>query len=155
MPITIDDTALLRGLERMAEAHEQAITRGLRRGASRAEAILQGTHAHGDVTGATRDSYRVYADVDAERAAASGYAAAQSALAAQARRGFTVEGGAKRQTFYRLKQGERGVGYASFTDYQDSLEKDNGGQKAALGPTLQETASGITQDVAEEIRRAR
>ena len=155
MPIQIDDSALLKGLERLQEAHGRALTAGLRDGAARGERLLEGTRAHGDITGATRDSYRVYADVDAASAASSGLAAAQAALAAHGRRGLTVEGQAVRRTFYRLKADERGVGYASFTSYQDSLEKDNGGQKAALGPTLQETASAITADVAEALRGVR
>lgn len=154
MPLTIDDKQLEAGLRRMAEAHERAITRGLRRGASQAERILQDTRAHGDNTGATRDSYRVYADVDADTASASGYAAAQDALAAHGRRGFTVEGSAARGSV-SVPTGHRAVVYTGFTDYLPSLQRDNAGQKAALAPTLQETGSGITQTVAEELRRAR
>ena len=152
---TFDHKGLEDGLLRLAAAHDRAITAGLRSSAARAEAILQSTHAHGDITGATRASYRVYADVDAASAAASGYAAAQAALASHAQRGFTVVGHAVRQTFERLTAGERGVGYASFTSYQDSLERDNGGQKAAIGPTLQQTGSSITQEVAHALKGAR
>lgn len=154
MPLTIDDKQLEAGLKRMAEAHGRAITAGLRRGAAQAERILQDTRAHGDQTGATRDSYRVYADVDAESAAASGYAAAQEALAAHGRRGFTVEGSAGRGSV-SVRQDERAVVYTGFTSYLPSLQTDNAGQKAALAPTLQETAASITGAVAEELRRAR
>ena len=153
MPIQIDDSALLKGLERIAQAHGQAITRGLRDGAAQAEAILVNTHAHGDITGATRASYQVVADVDAVSAASSGLAAAEAALNAAGKEYHG--GGALRQTVYTLKQDERGVVYRSFTDYQDKLETDNGGQKAALGPTLEETAGTITAHVASELKDAR
>ena len=153
MPLTIDDSALIKGLARLAEAHERAITQGLRDGAAVAQDILVNTLAHGDITGATRASYQVVADVDAESAAASGFAAANAALNAADKEYHG--GGALRQRVYTLKPGERGVIYRSFTDYQHSLEKDDGGRKAALGPTLQETATLITAHVDSELKDVR
>jgi hypothetical protein len=149
--ITIDDTALLAGLDKLMAHIEAQVEKGLAAQAHAAQADMEATSAHGDITGATRASYRAFViggAHDGSTEAGSGYAAAQSAIASA----ITTHGGQalSQDSGIHLGPDERGVLLTSYTDYQDRLEIDNAGQKAVLGPTLQQHAQAFTQAVASE-----
>ncbi len=149
--IRIDDTGLLKGLDALLLHIPAQAEKGLARQASVAEAEMQGTSAHGDITGATRASYRAFVIGGSHTGASeatSGYAAAQAAIGSS----IVSHGGAalSQDSGVSLSPDERGVLLTSYTDYQDALEVDNAGQKAVLGPTLQQNALAFTQAVADE-----
>lgn len=149
--ITIDDTNLIAGLDRLLATIAERTERGLAKQASVAQGEMQATSAHGDITGATRDSYRAFVVGGTQTGAsesASGYAAAQAAIA-----GAIVSHGGhalSQDSGVSLTQDQRGVLLTSYTDYQDKLETENAGQKAVLAPTLQQNASLFTKAVADE-----
>ena len=124
---------------------------GLEKQASIAEAEMQGTVAHGDITSATRDSYRAFViggPHTGSSESGSGYAAAQAAIGSA----ITTHGGQalSQDSGVTLSPDERGVLHTSYTDYQDKLETENAGAKAVLTPTLQQNAELYTQAVARE-----
>jgi hypothetical protein len=151
MPIVIDDTGLLAGLDKLLLHIPAQAEKGLQKQASIAQAEMEATTAHGDITGATRDSYRAFVIGGSHTGAseaASGYAAARAAIG----NAITTHGGQalSQDSGVVLGPDERGVLMTSYTDYQDKLEIDNAGQKAVLAPTLQRNATAYTQAVARE-----
>jgi hypothetical protein len=151
MPIVIDDTALLRGLDELLKHIPVQAEKGLARQAGVAEGEMQGTSAHGDITGATRASYRAFVIGGSHTGAAEANSGLDAAIAAIAN-AVTDHGGrpASMDSGVRLGSDDRGVLLTSYTDYQDSLEIDNAGAKAVLGPVLQNNALAFTQAVASE-----
>jgi hypothetical protein len=151
MPITIDDTGLLRGIDELLRHIPAQAEKGLARQAGVAEAEMQSTNAHGDITGATRASYRAFVIGGAHTGAAEAASGLDAAIAAIAS-AVTDHGGrpASMDSGIRLGTEERGVLLTSYTDYQDALEIDNAGAKAVLGPTLQANAQAFTQAIASE-----
>lgn len=149
MPITIDDSQLLRALDQLMPFITDSAEIALQIEAFDAEEMMQGTTAHGDVTGATRESYRAFligGEHTGQAEAASGYAAAQAALASSSRgRGAALS----QDSGIALGQDERGILYTSYTDYQTQLEVQG---KAVLGPALQATQELATRRVAEVSR---
>ncbi len=151
MPITIDDTGLMQGIDALLLHIPAQAEKGLAKQAATAQREMEDTSAHGDITGATRASYRAFViggSHDGGAEAAAGYAAAQAAIAAHA----NPHGGQalSQDSGIVLSQDERGVLITSYTNYQDRLEIDNAGQKAVLGPTLQANAQAFTAAVAAE-----
>jgi hypothetical protein len=153
---TVDDSGLYAGLEQLLALTVAGLEAGLAQAANVAEALMHDTHAHGDITGATRASYRVYligGEHTGAAEAASGYAAAEAAISAAEAAGRSHGGQALSQDAgVAVGPSERGLIYTSFTDYQDRLEIDNAGQKAVLGPTLQATAEQNTERAAAALR---
>lgn len=144
MPFTFNDSALLAALDALPAHMAAQAEKGLEKQSAIAEAEMQATNAHGDVTGATRASYRAFViggTHTGSAEAASGYSAAQAANPA---------GALSQSSGVSLGPEGRGVILTSFTDYQDKLETENAGQKAVLGPTLQQNAQAFTQAVAAE-----
>lgn len=152
--MVLDDRDLLARLDELMRRIPQGAEDGLAAFAPSAQAQLQATTAHGDVTGATRASYRVFlvGGVHTGAAeAASGYEAAKAQIEAYPKR---AGGEALSQAVdVALGPDERGLIYTAYTDYQDKLETENAGQKATLGPTLQATAQDATRAAADGIRR--
>ncbi len=153
MPLSVDDTGLLTGLDRLLQAIDQATDDGLADGADLMQADLQATRAHGDQSGATRASYRAYPigpGHDGSAESTSGYAAAADDLS-----GFTGHGGQalRQDSGVVLGADQKGIILTSFTDYQDKLETENAGDKATLGPTLQQDAEQATVMVAAASKR--
>lgn len=150
--ITINDTDLFARLDELVERHIPAqAEKGLQKQAAIAQSEMKATSAHGDITGATRDSYRAFVIGGSHTGAsesASGYAAAQAAIAGA----VVSHGGAalSQDSGVHLGPDERGVILTSYTDYQDKLETDNAGAKAVLTPTLQANALAFTQAAASE-----
>jgi hypothetical protein len=116
------------------------IVAGLGGVAQDAEASMEATTAHGDVTGATRAGYRAYVVTPDD----SGLAVIGGALAAVESRnpGHGALGGG-------TLAGQYGVVYTCPTDYQEKLETENAGQRAVLGPTLLQYADEATRRAAE------
>lgn len=144
----LDLTSINAGLARMLDIIDQAIEAGLDQAAPVVQAAMADTNAHGDMSGATRASYRaipIGAGRDGSGPAAAGYAAAAAALT-----GYTGHAGRplRQDSGVRLGPHERGMLLTSFTDYQDELETENAGQKAVLGPTLHQYALEITRTIA-------
>ena len=155
MPLQINDKDLYDGLARLMQAHSAAIDEGLQDGADLVEADLKATRAHGDQSGATRASYRAFVIGNGKNGsaeAASGFAAAQSALS-----GFGGHAGRalSQASSVRLAPHERGILATAYTDYQDKLETENGGAKATLGPTVLGEAQTVTALVARALKDAR
>jgi hypothetical protein len=149
MPITINDSSLIAGLDKMLERIFGGVEDGLQFGAAVAEADMQTTNAHGDMSGATRASYRAFiigGKFTGSAESASGYADAVSALT-----GFTGHEGKplSEDSGVVLGADERGVLLTSYTDYQKALETERGGQKAVLGPVLQQNAQQMTEFAAD------
>jgi hypothetical protein len=147
--ITIDNSGLIAGLDRMIERIFSGVEDGLQFGAAVAEEALQTTIAHGDMSGATRSSYRAFIIGGAftgSAESASGYSDASQALA-----NFTGHEGKplSQDSGVQLTPNQRGVLLTSYTDYQTALETERGGQRATLGPTLQATADQMTEFAAD------
>lgn len=149
--LQIDDSKLLAGLDRLLAHIPAQAEHGLAKQAELAESEMHATSAHGDVTSATRASYRAFVIGGAQTgdgAAASGYAAAQAAIASATgkRSGHALS----QDSGVALDADDRGVLLTSYTDYQDKLEVEHAGAKAVLAPTLQQHAQQFTQAVARE-----
>ena len=116
------------------------ITTGLQSVAQSAEASMESTTAHGDVTGATRAGYRSYVVTPED----SGLGVIGGALAAVESRnpGHGALGGG-------TLAGQVGVVFTCPTDYQRYLETENAGKRAVLGPTLLSYADDCTRHAAE------
>ena len=126
--MSVDLTEVLASLDAYeAWAIERAM-RGLQAVTDEAEAAMQGTLAHGDITGATRAGYRAYV-VGPGQSGAAELASAVAAVEAK-NPGHSATGGGQ------LGQGSLGVIFTCPTDYQQDLETEHAGQKAVLGPTL-------------------
>lgn len=146
--MSLDLTDIERGLARMRQLQRDAIEEGLDTAAPTVQQAMQDTSAHGDMSGATRASYRaipIGPDRDGSAQAAAGYAAAAAALA-----GYTGHAGQplSQDSGVTLTPGAHGLLLTSFTDYQDKLETEHAGQKAVLGPTLQQFDHDITRTIA-------
>ncbi len=149
----VNDAALYVGLDKLLDALFTGVEDGLSDEATQAEAEMYATFAHGDITGATRASYRAFVIGGTHTGAseaASGYAAAQAAISGA----IVSHGGAalSQDSGISLSQDERGVLLTSYTDYQDKLETEKAAQKAVLGPTLQSHAQGFTAAAAKGSR---
>lgn len=147
MPFTFDDSDLLAKLDALPPHIDMQAESGLETVAAEAEQAMHATTAHGDITGATRSSYRAIVIGGSH----TGQAEAESGLEAaiQAIANAPVDHGgrpAMQDSGIVLGPDERGVILTSFTDYQDDLEKSD---KAVLGPTLQDYMFAFTQAVAE------
>jgi len=147
--LTFDDSQIRAGLERFLQAQLQGIEEGLAQASPVVTDAMQTSPAHGDQSGASHASYRAYViggTHDGSSEAASGYAAAQSALA-----GFTGHTGQplRQDSGVVLSEGERGVILTSFTDYQDKLEQSD---KAVIGPALQQYHDFFTKSAADGAR---
>ncbi len=150
--ITINDTDLLSRLDELVTRHIPAqAEKGLAKQAGVAQGEMQGTSAHGDITGATRASYRAFVVGGSHTGAAESASGLDAAIAAIAN-ATTDHGGrpASMDSGIVLGPDERGVLLTSYTDYQDRLEIDDAGAKAVLTPTLQQNAQAFTQAVADE-----
>lgn len=149
--ITINDTGLYAGLEELLRHIPAQAERGLQKQSAIAQSEMQSTTAHGDVTGATRASYRAFVIGGAHTGASEAESGLDAAIAAIAN-APTDHGGrpASMDSGVRLSADQRGVLLTSFTDYQDRLEIDDAEQKAVLAPTLQQNAQAFTQAVASE-----
>ena len=130
---------VLRALPGLRAHHEQQIRDGLDSVAADAQAILQSTTAHGDITGATRASYRAYAvgpGCDESGEVADGVTAVSRLNpGAEALRDYSLPA-----TF--------GLILTGFTNYLPKLQFEYGGAKAALEPTLQIISDEATQAAA-------
>lgn len=123
-----NDLNLLRQrLEQLRDIGPRGALEGLQQKAAEITEVMQQTHAHGDITGATRASYF---------AAAVGLGQDSAAAASASRAAVEL-----------LNPGHSGAGSAqiegvgmvisSGTDYQPDLETEDAGAKAVLAPTLQ------------------
>lgn len=145
MSLTSDVTGALRGLEAFVARQEAQIRRGLQAAAADAQAAMQQTTAHGDVTGATRAGYRAYVVSDAPVDQAGALAALNSAVAdVEARNpghSATRDG--------QIGADSWGVILTCPTDYQRELETEHAGEKAVLAPTFAAYTDEFTARAAE------
>ncbi|HMQ30014.1 MAG TPA: hypothetical protein PKD53_04765 [Chloroflexaceae bacterium] len=141
----IDIRSALAGLRRLpAEAQAGAIP-ALAGLAEDLTGELQATDVHGDVTGATRASYRAYvvheAD-DGSNAAGEGAAAAE---ALNPGHGVVARTGSI---------GDDVILVASvFTDYAEHLATDEAGARDAVGPLITRVGEAAAREAAAGIRR--
>lgn len=152
-----DLTNVLQGIETLIELVYEGAENGLVNASAYAQSLLESTIRHGDITGATRASYRVFligGSHTGSSESTSGYADAQAAIASFTSRGMQGHGGQalSQDAGISLTPQQRGLLYTSYTDYQMKLETENGAQKATLGPTLIETMQLNTEDAANGIK---
>lgn len=157
MPTTTDLTDVFNKLDSLVSRVYRGVENGLGNASAYPQSLLEATIRHGDITGATRASYRVFViggTFNGSAEANSGYADAQAAIAAYAARGFQGHGGQalSQDAGITLTPQQRGLLYTAYTDYQDKLETENGAQKATLLPTLIETMQHNTEDAANGIK---
>lgn len=140
-----DPSQALRALRGLPVAVAAAAEAALRARVDALTAQLQATDAHGDITGATRASYRVYVvseTDDGSNAAAEGLAAAE---ALNPGHGAIV------------RQGEIGddvlVVATGFTDYLEILVTESGGAKDAVTSLLPGQGAALSQAAAAGIAR--
>lgn len=157
MPIETDLTGVFAGIEGLLAHVYEGAENGLGNASAYPQSLLEATIRHGDITGATRASYRVFViggNHNGSAESASGYADAAQAIAAYTARGFQGHGGQalSQDSGVTVTSYQRGLLYTSYTDYQDKLETENGAQKATLLPTLLETMQNNTEDAANGIR---
>lgn len=157
MPIDTDLTGVFAGLENYIERVYEGAENGLADVGVYAQSLLEETIRHGDITGATRASYRVFligGSHNGSSEASSGYADAQAAISAYLARGFSGHGGQalSQDAGISLTPQQRGLLYTAYTDYQQKLETENGAQKATLLPTLLETMQLNTEAAANGIK---
>ncbi len=155
--INTDLTDVLAGIDRLIDTIYRGAENGLADVAVYAQSLLESTAAHGDITGATRASYRVFligGEHNGSSEASSGYAEAQAAISSYVSRGFSGHGGQAliQDAGITLTLQQRGLLYTSYTDYQDKLETEKGAQKATLLPTLQATMFLATETAANNIK---
>lgn len=143
--MSTDASTALRALRGLPTVVQAAATAALAARVSRLEAELQATDAHGDVTGATRASYRVYVvseTDDGSSAAADGAAAAEVLNPGSS----TI-----------VRQGEIGddviVVATGFTDYLEHIVTDSGGAKDAITALLPAAGSTLSTAAADGISR--
>lgn len=151
----IDET--LAGIDAFIALVYQGAENGLADASAYAQSLLESTIRHGDITGATRASYRVFLIGGSHNGASestSGYADAAAAISAYTGRGFQGHGGnaLSQDSGIELTPQQRGLLYTSYTDYQNKLETENGAQKATLLPTLLETMLHNTEDASNGIK---
>ncbi len=139
-----DITKVLASIPQIVALHYQGVENGLADAAAYDQTLLESTIRHGDITGATRSSYRVFligGSHNGSSEASSGYSDATAAIAAYEARGFLGHGGKalSQDSGITLTLQQRGLLYTAYTDYQHKLETENSAQKATLLPTLLET----------------
>lgn len=150
MGLTINDKALLDGLNQLIAHIFAGAEKGLAQGSNVPEQMMQTYPAHGDITGAAHSSSRVYligGGHDGAAEAASGYSEAQSLI-----NNSIVSHGGKalsEDSGVVINQNERGLIYTRFVDYADKLEKEG---KAVIQPVLEQTAELMTQYAADGIK---
>lgn len=149
----IDDTQLYVRLNALLELIPEACAAGLQAEAGAAQTDMQDTSAHGDITGATRASYRAFVIGGPHTGAQEAESGLEAAIAAIAS-AVTDHGGrpASMDSGIVLGDDDRGVLLTSYTDYQDKLETEHAGQKAVLAPTLQAHATAFTKAAADGSR---
>lgn len=141
-----DASQAIRALRALrAQVIVPAATSALASAAPDLEDQLRATDAHGDITGATRASYRVYVvtpEDDGSAAAGDGRAAAE---------GLNPGHG----TIVRHDGLGDDVGLVAtgFTDYLDDLATQNGGAKDAVTPLVPGAGARLTADIARSVRR--
>jgi hypothetical protein len=140
-----DISRAMASLRRLRAEAEAGAIAGLTAAAPAYEQELAGTRVHGDETGATRASYRVYVvheGDDGSNAATDGAAAADSLNPGHGVRGR------------HGSIGEDVLLVASvFTDYAEHLATDEGGAKDAVSPFIARYGPQIAQDAATGIKR--
>lgn len=144
MPLRIDDSELLAGLDRLMIAIPTRAEAGLQESADIMQDAMQDTSAHGDVTGATRASYRAFVIGGAHTGASESASGLAAALANNPAHALSQDSGVA------LGADQRGILLTSYTDYQEKLETENAGEKAVIGPTLQQFAPLVIQLVAKQ-----
>lgn len=157
MPTETDLTDVFAKLDALIQRVYQGAENGLASAAVNNQSLLESTNRHGDITGATRASYRVFligGSHNGSAESASGYADAQQAIAAYKARGFSGHGGEAliQDSGVVLTPQQRGLLYTAYTDYEVKLVQENAGQKDALTPTLIDTMFTNTEDAANGIK---
>jgi hypothetical protein len=143
--VTTDPSSAIRALRRLKLDVQAAAAVALDPVAGQLQDQLQGTDAHGDVTGATRASYRVYVVSEVDDGSA---AAADGAAAADAENpgsGIVVRQGSIGDDVLLVATG--------FTDYLEHITTEQGGAKDAISSLIPDAGTSITQAVAAGIRR--
>lgn len=121
--------------------YTQRAAQGMASVARDVQVDMQATRQHGDITGATRASYRAYV-VGPGSDESAAVAAAIDAVA-------NLNPGAEALRDYALPDNTLGVIMTGFTDYLADLQKDNAGQKGILAPTLQFWVPELLRGAAE------
>jgi len=135
---------LVRALPKFHERQLDGMARGLDGACDRITQAMRQTQAHGDDTGATRISYNARRVGRGETGA--GKVAALRSAANLLNPGQTAEGSVTIDAAVAVILDAQTV-------YQPLLEKEHAGQRAVLGPTLQQEARNLTAAAAEGAKR--
>lgn len=143
--ISHDFTAVFAALDKLPIVVGAVCQAGVDQIAPAVQQAMQDSAAHGDISGASHASYRALTRTNAAEQVASGYAAAEAALAAQP----PSYGHAVRQSS-GISQGsaEAVMVLTDFTSYGEERETEEAGKRAVEGPTLLQYSQQITQAVA-------
>jgi hypothetical protein len=148
--ITHDLTAVFAALDRLPRAVGEAAQAGVDTIAPDVQHAMQDSAVHGDVSGASHQSYRALTATNASQEAASGFAAAEAALSnAPANYGHAV----RQPTGITQGEGTVVLVVTDYTSYGADRETAEAGKRAVEGPTLQAYSQAITQSVAAEGRK--
>jgi hypothetical protein len=142
-----DLTAVFAVLDKLPGIIGEVCQAGVDAIAPQVQLAMQSSPAHGDDSGASHASYRALTATNADAEAASGFAAAEAALAAAP----AGHGSAVRQdTGITQAEGEAVMVLTDFASYGRERETAEAGKRAVEGPTLLQFGPSITQSVANE-----
>ncbi len=148
--ITHDFSSVFASLDRLPNVVEQINQAGVDTIAPTVRQAMQDTAAHGDISGASRGSYRALTATNAATETANGYAAASAALAgAPALYGQPV----RQDTGIAQTDGHVVMVLTDYTSYGQDRETAEAGKRAVEGPTLQQFSQQITQAIAAASRQ--
>jgi hypothetical protein len=149
MSATHDFREVFAALARLPQAVHAVCQDGVDAIQPAVQQAMQESAAHGDYSGASHASYRALTATNAATEAASGYAAAQSALANQ-----SPSYGHAVSEPTGIVQGEHEVVMVltDYTSYGADRETGGAGEKAVEGPTLQQFGQPITASIAAASR---
>lgn len=148
--ITHDVSSAFAALDRLPAVVEQINQAGVDSIAPDVTRAMQDTAAHGDISGASRGSYRALTKTNASTEAASGYALASAALSSAP----TGYGQAVRTpTGIAQNEGNVVMVLTDYTSYGQDRETAEAGKRAVEGPTLIQFSQQITQAIAAASRQ--
>ena len=147
MSITVDTSELDTGLERF---RSQVVVEGGKSGlgvlCTLLSDVMQQDQAHGDVTGASHANYAAYPVGEGDTG--ESIAQSQASVVEQLNPGHSA------LAPLSFPKDAIGAVVSSATDYQEKLETEEGGRKAVIVPTLQQSAQDFTRYAAEGMRDA-
>jgi hypothetical protein len=143
--MSVDTSRAIASLQQLATTVESAVIAELVALGPDLEQELQATRVHGDVSGATRASYRVYPVHDGDDGSSSAASGVAAAEANNPGHGTSERHGSI--------SGDVLLVASVFTDYAEIIATEEGGSKDAVSPFMARYGAMIAQNLAAAIRR--